>query len=281
MTIELRYLPDPVRCRSLTSAELRSSFLLGDLFVPGKISLCMVDVDRAVIGGAEPMDKPLALETPPEWRVDHFCDRREIGILNIGAEGTVTVDGQVYALAPRDCLYVGRGSKQVTFASKDGKDGKGLAAFYFVSYPAHANHPTAHATPDQAFSMVLGSQEEANRRTLRRYIHDQGIKSCQLVMGYTELEVGSLWNTMPAHTHERRSEIYLYFDVAPDARVIHLMGTPEESRHLIVGNREVVVSPSWSMHSGVGTRNYRFVWAMGGENQMFEDMQGFPIGDLR
>ena len=243
-----------------------------------KISLCMVDVDRAVIGGAQPTDRTLALETPPEWRVDHFCDRREIGILNIGAAGTATVDGQVYALAPRDCLYVGRGSKLVTFSSKDGQE---PAVFYIVSYPAHANYPTAHATPEQAFSMVLGSQEEANRRTLRRYIHDKGIKSCQLVMGYTELAPGSLWDTMPAHTHERRSEIYMYFDMAPDARVIHLLGPPDESRHLVVGNREVVVSPSWSMHSGVGTRNYRFVWAMGGENQMFEDMQGFPVAELR
>ena len=278
MSIELRYLPDPVRCRTLTAAELRSAFLLGNMFVPGKISLCMVDVDRAVIGGAQPTDRTLALETPPEWRVDHFCDRREIGILNIGAAGTVTVDGQAYAMAVRDCLYVGRGSKLVTFSSRDGSD---PAAFYIVSYPAHANYPTVHATPEQAFSMVLGSHDEANRRTLRRYIHDKGIKSCQLVMGYTELEPGSLWNTMPAHTHERRSEIYMYFDMAPDARVIHLMGPPDESRHLILGDREAVVSPSWSMHSGVGTRNYRFVWAMGGENQMFEDMQGFSVADLR
>jgi 4-deoxy-L-threo-5-hexosulose-uronate ketol-isomerase len=278
MAIELRYLPDPIRCRTMTTAEMRSAFLLQNLFVPGKSTLVMVDVDRGVIGGILPTDQALELETPPEWRVNHFCDRREIGIINIGAAGGITVDGKAYALAPRDCLYIGRGSQQVSFTSQDAKN---PAAFYLVSYPAHASYPTSHATPEQSFAMVLGTQEEANRRTLRRYIHEKGIKSCQLVMGYTELESGSMWNTMPAHTHERRSEIYMYFDMTDEARVIHLMGAPEESRHIVVGNGEAVVSPSWSMHAGVGTRNYRFVWAMGGENQMFEDMQGFSVAKLR
>jgi len=278
MSIAPRYLADPVRCKTMTSAELRASFLIDSLFVEGKLSLTMVDVDRAVIGGAVPTDKALDLKTPPEWRVDHFCDRREIGIINVGGAGTVTVDGAAHLLSPRDCLYIGKGSKTVRFASQDGKD---PAAYYLVSYPAHANYPTTKASVAEAFAMELGTQEEANKRTLRRYIHEKGIKSCQLVMGYTELAPGSMWNTMPAHTHERRSEVYMYFDMAPETRVLHLMGTPEESRHLVVGNREAVVSPSWSMHSGVGTRNYRFVWAMGGENQMFEDMQGFSVAQLR
>jgi 4-deoxy-L-threo-5-hexosulose-uronate ketol-isomerase len=278
MPIALRYLADPVRCKTMTSAELRASFLIDSLFLPGESRLTMVDADRAVIGGVMPLEKPIDLETPSEWKVGFFCDRREIGIMNVGGAGTVHVDGTDYPLGPRDCLYIGRGSRSVRFTSLVASN---PSAYYLVSYPAHASHPTRKAGVADAATMTLGTPAESNQRTLRRYIHPQGIASCQLVMGYTELAPGSMWNTMPAHTHERRSEVYLYFDLTPESRVLHLMGRPEESRHLVVGNREAVVSPSWSMHSGVGTRNYCFVWAMGGENQLFEDMQGFPVNELR
>jgi 4-deoxy-L-threo-5-hexosulose-uronate ketol-isomerase len=272
------YLPDPIRTRTLDTETLRASFLIDNLFAPGRLELVAVDVDRAILGGAIPGREGLSLEAPPELRAQSFCERRELGIINVGGAGRVIADSQTFSVRPRECVYVGRGTKKVVFESDDPAT---PAAFYLTSFPAHASFPTVHAGQDQARTLKLGSLEDCNKRNLYQYIHPEGIKSCQLVMGYTELEPGSVWNTKPPHSHARRCEIYMYFDVEPEARVMHFMGTPEETRHLVMANREAIASPSWSMHFGAGTKNYRFVWAMGGENQSFDDMDHIPVSQLR
>jgi 4-deoxy-L-threo-5-hexosulose-uronate ketol-isomerase len=237
-----------------------------------------VDLDRTVIGSAVPTTGTLTLETQPELRADHFLERRELGVLNAGGQGNVTVDGAAYELDKLDCLYVGRGSKSVTFASKSAET---PAAFYLLSYPAHAVHPTAMVKCADLQGMALGSAETCNKRTIYKAIHRDGIKSCQLVMGFTLLAPGSNWNTMPAHTHMRRSEVYFYFDVEPDQRVMHLMGPPDATSHIVMADKQVVVSPGWSIHAGVGTKNYGFCWGMGGENQDYADMDPVAIKDLK
>ncbi|HEX3693965.1 MAG TPA: 5-dehydro-4-deoxy-D-glucuronate isomerase [Polyangia bacterium] len=276
--MQSRFLPDIIRYKSMDSAALRAAYLFESAFVPGKVELFGVDADRAVVGGAVPTNAPLTLPVPSELRATYFCERREIGIINIGGAGKVRADEQTFAVKPRECVYVGRGTKAVTFESDDPA---APAAFYLVSFAAHAAYPTVHAGLDKARVKDIGSAEQASRRRLHQYIHQEGIKSCQLVMGFTEIESGSVWNTMPPHTHTRRCEIYLYFDMAADARVMHFMGTPEEMRTLVVADRQVVASPAWSMHFGAGTQNYRFVWAMGGENQAFDDMDGVAVTKLR
>ena len=255
--------------RRMTTAELRAHFLVPDLFKPGFANLVYTDVDRAVAGGIVPLESALALEAGKELASAFFLERREAGVINLGGAGTITVDGVAFHMGPRECLYLGRGSRAVTFAS----DSAGTpAAFYLVSYPAHAAHPTTHAGLAQANRVELGSTAQANRRTIYQYIRPGRIASCQLVMGFTELHEGCVWNTFPPHTHDRRTEVYCYFDLPPGGCALHLLGTPEETRHVVVREREVVLSPAWSIHSGVGAGAYRFVWAMGGENQVFEDM---------
>lgn len=274
----MHYLPHPEQARRMTTEELRDAFLVGGLFQPGGIQLRVIDLDRVVLGGAVPTDAPLALEAPEHFAAEYFCERRELGVLNIGGPGAVTVDGTRHAMANRDGVYVGRGSREVTFESDDAAH---PARYYLISYPAHAEYPTAHVSRDEAESAELGSQAEANRRRIHRYFHLGGVRTSQLVMGFTELQEGSVWNTMPCHTHARRSEVYLYFDVDPDAVVFHFMGPPQETRSLVVRDGEVALSPGWSIHSGVGTRSYTFCWAMGGENQVYSDMQGVQMQDLR
>ena len=269
---------DPVRYAQLSTEELRSTFLVEHLFGKGEISLVYCDVDRTIIGSAVPTDKALVLGTADELRAAYFLERREVGILNIGEKGKVTVDGAAYEMENLDCLYVGRGSKELSFTSADG--GK-PAEFYLLSYPAHTTYPTTLAKKAQAAAVKLGTEATANKRTIYKYVHADGIKSCQLVMGFTQLEVGSIWNTMPTHTHMRRSEVYLYFNVAADQRVFHFMGPGHETRHLVIGNKQVAISPSWSIHSGAGTSNYMFCWGMGGENQAFEDMDHLPVTALK
>lgn len=271
-------LPDPAGAARLNSAEMRSTFLVPDLFVSGEITLRLVDLDRVVLGGAVPLETPLALSAPDALRAAFFCERRELGVLNIGGAGTVTVDGAPFALSAKDVLYVGRGSRAVTFASKNPST---PARFYLVSYPAHATYPTALASAAETHATVLGAPATSNHRTVRRYIHAAGIRSAQLVMGVTTLEPGSVWNTMPTHTHDRRTEVYLYFDVPADAMVVHLLGEPTETRHVIVRDAEVALSPGWSIHSGCGTSAYSFCWAMGGENQDYADMDVVPLETLR
>jgi 4-deoxy-L-threo-5-hexosulose-uronate ketol-isomerase len=278
--MKLVQMADAVRYPRMTTAELRETFLLDGLFVPGAITVNYVDLDRAVIGGAVPTSEVLTLETYPELRSEYFLERRELGVLNVGGKGTVTVDGTAFELGKLDVLYVGRGSKSVTFASADSA---APAAFYLLSYPAHAEHPTKSvAFADlQAGAVHLGSEETCNKRSIYKAIFLDGIRSCQLVMGFTLLAPGSNWNTMPPHTHMRRSEVYFYFDVDPAHRVVHLMGPAEETRHLMMSDKEVVVSPGWSIHAGVGTKSYGFCWGMGGENQRYDDMDVLTVAGLK
>jgi len=274
----MHHLPDLQRTKQLSTAEIRSNFLVDGLFKLGEITLRHVDLDRVVVGGAVPLCEPLRLESPPSLAASYFAERREIWILNIAAQGTVVVDGHRYAMDSQDVLYVGRGSKEVMFESDDASR---PARFYIVSYPAHASHPTTRIGRSAAVATDLGTPDGANQRRLAKYIHAGGVQSAQLVMGVTELKPGSVWNTMPSHTHSRRTEVYLYFNVPNDAIVVHLMGEPSETRHLIVRDEEVVLSPGWSVHSGCGTSNYAFCWAMGGENQDFTDMQAVAMRELK
>jgi 4-deoxy-L-threo-5-hexosulose-uronate ketol-isomerase len=269
---------DPERYRRMTTEELRTTFLIDHLFKKGEIATVYIDVDRTIVGSAVPTQQPLVLATADELRAAYFLERRELGILSIAGKGTVTVDGKAYELDNLDCLYVGRGSKELKFASADPA---APAQFYLLSYPAHTTYPTTLARKKDAAAVPLGKQETLNKRTIYKYIHAEGIKSCQLVMGFTELEVGSGWNTMPAHTHMRRSEVYLYFNLPETARVMHFMGPPQETRHLVIADKQVAISPSWSIHAGVGTVNYVFCWGMGGENQAFDDMDAVPVPSLR
>ena len=264
--------------RRMTSDELRERFLAADLFQPGRAEFYYTNVDRAVVGGIVPLDKALTLEGGKEMACSFFCERREAGIINLGEAGAVTVDGTTYKVAPRECVYIGRGSRDVSFASDSAKT---PAMFYLVSYPAHADYPTTHAGLDKANRIDLGSAKEANRRTIFQYIRIGGIKSCQLVMGFTEMHEGSVWNTFPPHTHDRRTEVYCYFDLPKDGLVFHMLGEPDETRHVIVREKQVVLSPEWSIHSGVGTGSYKFVWGMGGENQVFDDMDKVDVAGMK
>ena len=276
--MRLYQMADAVRYGLMNTEELRETFLLEGMFQPGEIEFAYVDLDRTVIGSAVPTTDELKLETEPELRADYFLERRELGVLNIGGAGAVTVDGKTFAMDRLDCLYVGRGSKEVTFASADAS---ASACFYLLSYPAHAEYPTAMVKFADMKGLELGSVETCNKRTIYKAIYKEGIKSCQLVMGFTLLSSGSNWNTMPPHTHMRRSEVYFYFDVDPAHRVLHLMGPPDATSHLVVADKEVVVSPGWSIHAGVGTKNYGFCWGMGGENQAYDDMDGVAIAELK
>lgn len=269
---------DIVRYPRMTTAELRETFLLEGLFREGEIETRYVDLDRTVVGGAVPTTTALRLETHPELRAEYFLERREMGVLNVGGAGTVTVDGFSFAMAKLDCLYVGRGSQSVTFASVSAAE---PAAFYLLSYPAHTAYPTKLAKFKDLTPVHLGSEETSNKRSIYKAIFLDGIRSCQLVMGFTLLAQGSNWNTMPPHTHMRRSEVYFYFDVNTDQRVLHIMGPAEETRHLVMRDRDVVVSPGWSIHAGVGTKSYGFCWGMGGENQCYDDMDALSISDLK
>jgi len=271
-------MPDSARYERMNTDELRSSFLIDSLFTQDSVELVYVDLDRTVIGSAVPLHGPLTLPCPDELRATSFLERRELGILNIGGRGSVDVDGDSFSLDNLDALYVGRGSSSVIFRSETSSN---PAEFYLLSYPAHAKYATNLIRKSEQSSNTLGSQETANLRHITRLIHLDGARSCQLVMGMTELDAGSVWNTMPPHTHRRRSEVYLYFDIPDADRIIHLVGPPQQTRHLVIGNKQVVVSPGWSIHAGVGTRNYKFCWGMGGENQVYSDMDPAPVTELR
>ncbi|MBX7186442.1 MAG: 5-dehydro-4-deoxy-D-glucuronate isomerase [Vicinamibacteria bacterium] len=277
--METRRLVHPEHYAGLSGEELRKHFLVEDLFTPGEVKLVHWEGERTIIGSAVPRSTPLPLVSPEGIKAGHFSDRREIGVANLGAAGgTVTVGGQTHALGPRDFLYIAKGSDNVVFAS-DRADAP--AHFYLVSHPAHAAHPTSLIPQADAETVTIGTAAGASVRTLRRYIHPRGARSCQLVMGYTDLQTGSVWNTMPPHTHTRRTEIYLYFDMDPGAVAFHFMGPPEDTKHIVVRNFQAVLSPAWSMHFGAATSRYAFVWSMGGENQEFEDMHGVALDRLR
>ena len=272
----IHYVPSPEETSTLSPEALRTRFLLGGLFSAGSVVAHYTSLDRMIVGGAMPGTAPLPLPDARETGTAFFLERREIGILNLGAAGAVDVGGVSFDLGPLDCLYIGRGEKHVAFRSS----GADPAHFFFVSAPAHADHPTAVVRRADVRTDPIGDPAKANRRRINKLIHPDGVKSCQLVMGFTEFESGSVWNTMPPHTHDRRSEIYLYFDLGENV-VFHFMGKPEATRHLVVRDREAVLSPPWSIHCGAGTGSYRFVWAMAGDNQAFADMDQVPLAHLK
>lgn len=267
--MEIRYTPDNERYKTMTSQELLDNFAVQDIFEPGKINLTYTDVDRAVVGSVVPESEALKLGTYKELASDFFAQRREVGIINIGSKGKVTVDGEEFELGNKDGLYIGRGSKEISFESADADE---PAEFYLLSYPAHKEYPTKLVKKDEAVIAEAGSNIESNERKIIKYILPGNVESCQLVMGLTMLSEGNVWNTMAPHTHERRTEIYMYFDIEEGERVFHWMGEPNEIRHLSLNDKQAILSPSWSLHSGVGTKNYNFIWGMGGENQDFDDM---------
>ncbi len=275
--MEERYACSPAETRTMNTDLLREHYLVQGLLAPGKVNFTYSHYDRMIAGGVMPVDKTLELGNYPQLKSSYFLERRELGIINIGNEGTVTADGKSYILNKLDCLYLGRGTKDVSFSSSS----KGAAKFYLLSAPAHQTYSPTLMTAAAATPAALGSAATSNERTIYKYIHEDGIKSCQLVMGLTILKEGSVWNTMPSHTHNRRMEVYLYFDVKEDQCVFHMMGTPSETRHLVMLNEDAVISPPWSIHSGCGTSAYSFIWGMAGENQSFADMDAIAIKDLR
>ncbi|SEC68495.1 5-dehydro-4-deoxy-D-glucuronate isomerase [Paenibacillus sp. GP183] len=277
--MDIRYAATPADSKGYDTERLRKEYLIDNLFVPGAINMTYSHVDRMITGGAIPTKEPIKLEGErKDIGADYFLERREIGIINVGPRGSVTVDGKEYDMDSKDCLYVGLGNKEVIFNSADPGN---PARFYFNSCPAHKMYPNEKAAIGSAEPNHLGSITSSNERTIYKYIHQAGIQSCQLVMGMTLLKPGNMWNTMPSHTHNRRSEVYFYFDMPEDGVVFHMMGEPQETRHLVVRNEQSVISPSWSIHSGVGTNNYTFIWGMAGENQEFADMDAVAMQTLK
>lgn len=276
--MEQRYAIGINESKHFTTQQVRENFLIEDLVQDNTIQFVYTHYDRMMIGGVKPAAKTVVLETYPELRSDFFLERREIGIINVAGDGTVEADGTFYTVSKMDCLYVGKGTKNVTFSSSNPEN---PAVFYLLSSPAHATHPTRLMKKDEASPVELGSVTTANQRTIYKYIYLQGIQSSQLVMGLTVLKEGSVWNTMPAHVHDRRMEAYFYFDVPEGQRVVHFMGQPQETRHMFIANHQAIMSPPWSIHSGCGTSNYSFIWGMAGENKDYGDMDAVTIPDLR
>ncbi len=276
--MEIRHPIHPEHGKNLDTEGLRREFLVQDLFVPGSAKMVYSHIDRIVICGIMPAGEPLELKTDREvFGVDYFLERRELGVINVGGPGTVRVDGTDHSLDYKDGLYAGMGSRELSFSSRDSDN---PAKYYCLSGTAHNRYETQVLPKEKARELHLGSDESCNRRIIRQLIHPEVLPTCQLVMGYTELAEGNVWNTMPAHTHERRMEVYFYFGIDKDRAVFHLMGDPKETRHILVRNEEAVISPSWSIHSGVGTGNYTFIWGMVGENQTFDDMDGASMDDM-
>ena len=267
----------PKQYQQFTTEELRTHFLVNNLTKAHGFNLFYTHYDRIIVGLVSPKSEQHILPNYHNLRSDYFLERREIGIINIGGAGTINADGQIYTLEKLDCLYLGKGSGEVIFTSNDAAI---PAVFYLLSSTAHKSYPTRLMKSGEALPVSVGSADTSNARTIYKYIHLQGIESCQLVMGLTILNKGSVWNTMPAHLHDRRSEVYFYFDMAEDERVMHFMGEPDHTRNIVVGNYEAVLSPSWSIHSGCGTTSYSFIWGMAGENQDYTDMDVYPAKAL-
>jgi 4-deoxy-L-threo-5-hexosulose-uronate ketol-isomerase len=276
--MEVRFQNSVKETAQMNTSELRSNFLIENLMADDKLSLVYSHYDRVIVGGAKPVSKTLSLETQDELKADYFLQRRELGIINVGGDGTVEANGESFSLRKLDAAYIGKGVKEVGFKSTDKNN---PALFYLLSAPAHQSYPNKKLTKEEALPATVGDGSTANRRTIYKYIHAEGLQSCQLVMGLTILEQGSVWNTMPAHTHTRRMEAYFYFDVAEDQRVFHFMGQPQETRHLLMANHQAVLSPPWSIHSGCGTANYGFIWGMAGENYNYTDMDPAPLNEMR
>ena len=287
--MELRTAASPKDVKHYTTDRLREEFLIDDLFHADEIKLVYSHIDRIITGSAVPVAGKLVLTAGDELRADYFLERREMGVINIGGTGIITIDGKDYTVDYKEGMYIGMGAKDISFASVDAAK---PAKFYLNSAPAHKTYPTVlikpEGTPEEGVVIVkqenkveCGSLADANHRTICKYILPGQVESCQLVMGMTKLEEGSVWNTMPCHTHDRRMEVYLYFDMAEDTVVFHYMGEPTETRHIVMRNEQAVISPSWSIHAGSGTRAYTFIWGMVGENQVFDDMDGVAMGDIR
>ena len=277
MSENIRRLPRTQEVERLTTQELRDSFLVSGLFTPGRITLQFTELDRLVLGGVFPTQSALELPNHRETGRDFFLEQRELGAINIGGPGVVHVDGKSFSVEPLACLYAGAGSRKVAFESQNAER---PAKFFFLSCPAHAPCPSAVMKCSEALTVPLGSQAGANQRTIRKFIHPGGIRSCQLVMGFTELAEGSVWNTFPPHTHNRRSEVYFYFDLG-ERVLAHFLGEPAATRHLFIQNEQAALSPSWSIHAGCGAGNYKFIWGMAGENQNFDDIDAVKPADLR
>ena len=260
------------------TGQIRDRFLIEDMVRYGEINCVYTHYDRMIVGAANPAGSTLSLPSYPNLRADYFLERREMGIINIGGDGTIVVDGEHFNLSRLDCLYIGKGAREIAVQSKSSTD---TAIFYILSTPAHAVYPTTFMSIDEADKVEAGSASLANERTIHKYIHANGIKSCQLVMGLTTLKPGSVWNTMPPHVHDRRMEAYFYFDLAVGQRIMHFMGQSNETRHLVMKNHDAVISPPWSIHSGAGTSNYSFIWGMGGENLDYTDMDVISIGEIK
>ncbi len=278
MKFDSRHATHPAIIHGATTSELRAHYHVAGLFVPDEVSLTFSHVERMIIGGVMPVNRTVELNEVPQLAKGSFLARRELGIINVGGPGSVVVDGQTFPLNAREGLYVPQGTSQLTFSS-------GAAAapakFYLASTPAHARYEAVKIDLAKANPMPVGAAATANERVIYQYINPDICKSAQLLMGLTSLKEGNVWNTMPSHLHERRSETYFYFDMKPDARVVHIMGEPHETRHIFVANEEAVISPPWSIHTGCGTSNYSFIWAMGGENQEYKDVAWVPMDALR
>ncbi len=276
--MDIRFTTDRNSYKRMTTEELKKLYLLDNLFVPDSVSLVYSDIDRSITGSAVPVAQNLKLESSKkEMAAEYFLERRELGIINIGANGKVIADGIEYAMGNKDGLYLGRGTKEIEFISDVSEE---PSKFYFVSYPAHTSYPSKLVHKADSEIVKLGSQKDANKRTIHKYIQPGLVQTCQLVMGLTELDEGSIWNTMPVHTHQRRSEVYMYFDLSEEAVLFHLFGEPNETRHFVMRNEQAVLSPSWSIHSGAATQNYTFIWAMGGENQDYNDIDWVAMKDI-
>jgi 4-deoxy-L-threo-5-hexosulose-uronate ketol-isomerase len=273
----IRYALHPDHVKQLSSRELREHFLIESLFVDNQIQLVYSHYDRLIAGGCKASAQPLFLETIPSLKSTYFLERREIGIINVGGTGIVTADEKTFTLQHKEALYIGKGTKQVSFAGI----GSTPALFYFNAAPAHHAYPTRHITLTDAETVQLGSSENANQRTIRKLLVNSVLETCQLQMGLTELAPGSVWNTMPPHTHDRRMEVYFYFNISEGNTVSHFMGEPTESRHLWIQNHQAVISPPWSLHCGAGTSHYSFIWGMAGENMDYGDMDAVKLADLR
>jgi len=276
--MEIRYPAHPGDFRNYTTEQIRRNYLIENLFEPGKVRLVYTHIDRVIVGGACPTLSALLLESGKELGTEFFLDRRELGVISIGSAGSVRVDDKTYDLGPREGLYVGMGAREIAFGSTDAGQ---PAKFYFNSATAHKSYPTRVISMKDARHISMGSRMEANERQIHQFIHPDVLQTCQLVMGMTVLKPGSVWNTMPCHTHDRRMEVYLYFDLPQDALVFHFMGEPNETRHIAVRNEQAVISPSYSIHAGVGTASYTLIWGMSGENQTFTDMDFVQMDGLR
>ncbi len=280
--MDIRYSASPNDVKRYTTQELRDEFLIQHLYVPDTVRATYSHVDRMVVMGIMPVDEKVSIDKGIDvWAnfgTSYFLERREAGVFNLGGKGSIEVDGERYVLGYEDCLYIAKGAKEVSFSSEDPA---APAKFYLASTPAHKTCKTTFLSFDNANHRPCGGAENSNQRVINQFIHPDVLETCQLSMGLTQLSPGSVWNTMPSHTHERRMEVYTYFEIPEDQVVMHFMGQPEETRHLVMQNFDAVISPSWSIHSGCGTANYTFIWAMGGENQAFDDMDDLRPTDLK